>query len=99
MEAKFEEWKKGVTFKATDDNDDDTIEESSEVSDTTSERSELESDSGDVNAAGNKTTDAMKITLLNSIVRSSKEFDTKLFLSKMETIGQIPESLDHAQLK
>ena len=41
MEAKFEEWKKGVTFKATDDdNDDDTIEESSEVSDTTSEQSE-----------------------------------------------------------
>ena len=69
---------KGATFKANDD--DDTIEESSEVSETTSELSESESDSGGVNAAGKKTTDAEKITLLNSMVRNSKEFNTKLFL-------------------
>ena len=68
-----------MTFKASDD-DDNTIEESSEVSDTTSEQSESESDSKSVNAAGKKATDAEKITLLNSMVRNSKEFDTKLFL-------------------
>ena len=86
-----------MSFKANDD-DDDTSEESSEVSETTSEQSESESDSESVNAA-EKTTDAEKITLLNSMVRNSKVFDKKLFLQKMETIEQVPESLHHAQLK
>lgn len=96
MTARVEEQKMGVTVK---DHDYTVDESSTVVLEITSKLQLSESVNESRSENAGKTADAEKIAALNSMVKNSKEFDLKLFLEKMETIEQVPESLDLAQLK